>query len=485
MKQEVIYISILSLVVCSTLFVVNGGIEPTTKVFPPVKPLLPKKQQQIAISSPQSSTIPQEYISWKQKGEVAEKKGELALAIRCYSWALSFYSDDFLQQKIAKLSQKISRKEAELLRIYDIWQRGLYYENNGKYHEAVAAYEKIKNHPLLADKVAQRIQYCREKIHKDQKSQGKLNIAQKYQQQGEFAKALQVYNSVDTPYAKNKIRTLRKIYQVHKRVRDKVRQLLQHKRYIYALRYMSHPSLNKNYFRKLFPHLPSKVYNLLALVPQGNFVFGNNDHKDETPQKTITLPAFYIRKHEVTNAEYYDYVKFAAANPPQHWVRGKPQRQDLQKPVTGVSWNDAVAYCNWMGVRLPTEQEWEKAARGSSGNIYPWGNEFYQNYANTIEEGLRDTARVGQFSSGKSAYGCYDMIGNVLEWTADNYQSYEGNPHFLPIRPGYKVARGGSWYYKGNALWCSKRYPQQPQVKMLALGFRYVIDANQLGTRYE
>ncbi|BBM81773.1 SUMF1/EgtB/PvdO family nonheme iron enzyme [Candidatus Uabimicrobium amorphum] len=485
MKFEAFYVSLLSLVVCSVLFVVNGGIEPIVKISPPPpKPLL-KKQEQIAISSPQSAKIPQEYISWKQKGEIAEKKGELTLAIRCYSWALSFYSDHILQQRISELTQKISRKDAQLLRVYDTWQRGLYYENNGKYSEAVVYYEKIKDHPLLAKKVRQRIEYCRERILRDEESKSKLDIAQKLQQQGEFAKALKMYASVNTLHAKTKIKTLRKIYKIHKRIRDKVRQLLKEKRYIYALRYISHPSLNKNYFKKLFPRLPAKVHDLLVFIPRGNFVFGNDEEKDETPRKIILLSAFYIRKYEVTNAEYYDYVKSANVNPPQHWQLGKPAQQNLQKPVTGVSWNDAVGYCNWMGVRLPTEKEWEKAARGDEGFVYPWGNKFYQKYANTIEEGLRDTAFVGQFSSGKSSYGCYDMIGNVLEWTADNYQSYEGNPHLLTIRPGYKVARGGSWYYKGNTLRCSKRYPQQPQVKMLALGFRYVIDANQIGTRHE
>ncbi|WP_372370849.1 formylglycine-generating enzyme family protein [Candidatus Uabimicrobium sp. HlEnr_7] len=489
MKQEVVWVSFCSLAVCCALFIVHGGIEiyipSTINSSPIVSSEKPKEKKTQIITVPSQTQIPKEYSIWRNKGKRAEKNNDIVLAIRCYSWALNFYQDENLQRHISILSQKINQQDLQTLQHYNWWKQALHYENNYQYNKAISTYKKLKQHKLFSHKVQKRIKYCREQISKSLLNQQSLNLAKKLQKQGHFKAALKQYQKINSSYARDKIKALSKIHKVHLRVQKKAQKLIKQKRYVYALRYISHPSLNKNYFSNLFPDLHAKVHQNLALVPEGHFVFGNDSHKDESPETKIHLPAFYICKHEVTNAQYYDYIKHSKASAPQHWERGVPNSLDLQKPVTGVSWNEAVNYCNWMGVRLPSEQEWEKAARGSQGFVYPWGNSFYKNHANTIEEGLKDTSTVARFSSGKSYYGCYDMIGNVLEWTANNYEVYEGNSHFLPIRPGYKVARGGSWYYKGISLRCSKRYPQQPQVRMLALGFRYVIDIDQLGTRYE
>ena len=193
--------------------------------------------------------------------------------------------------------------------------------------------------------------------------------------------------------------------------------------------------------------------NEMAHIPAGRFTMGTDDRlPDEGPAHVVDLPAYDIDLYEVTNGQYKAFMEATGhRSPPQFenriYLPGK-----IDHPVVGVTWNDASDYCAWAGKRLPSDAEWEKAARGTDARRYPWGNEFGMHRANTPlywnslgREG--DTTPVGAFADGQSAFGLYDMSGNVWEWTGSWYRAYPGNTH-----PNenygelYKTLKGGSWW---------------------------------------
>jgi formylglycine-generating enzyme required for sulfatase activity len=203
---------------------------------------------------------------------------------------------------------------------------------------------------------------------------------------------------------------------------------------------------------------------LLVFVPAGEFTMGSDDGgSDERPAHTVYLDAFAIDRTEVTNAQYARCVQAGACRPPD------PSRSSTRAdyfadpryadyPVIYVSWDDARAYCAWAGRRLPTEAEWEKAARGTDGRTYPWGDEWDASKANTDEAGPGDTTPVGAYPQGASPYGALDMAGNVWEWVADWYGAnyYRESPGENPLGPAsgaYRVVRGGSW---NNYQWLAR-----------------------------
>jgi formylglycine-generating enzyme required for sulfatase activity len=195
------------------------------------------------------------------------------------------------------------------------------------------------------------------------------------------------------------------------------------------------------------------VADIMVQVTAGPFTMGSsaNDPED-APAHEVDLPTFEIDKFEVTNADYAvftmatGYVTFAerqgARSWRDEWAPGKDNH-----PVVVVTWDDAQAYCEWLGKRLPTEAEWEKAARGEDGRSFPWGDEWDPARADVKERGLRGTAAVGSFGEGASPYGVEDLVGNVWEWTADWYQPYPGNTTQDPYYgERLKVTRGGGWF---------------------------------------
>jgi len=192
----------------------------------------------------------------------------------------------------------------------------------------------------------------------------------------------------------------------------------------------------------------------MILIPAGEFLYGRK-------KKRLILPEFWIDKTPVTNVEYARFVADTGHMPPKHWKGKTPPEELLDHPVTWVSWHDAVAYAEWARKRLPTEEEWEKAARGSDGREYPWGDRFDPSRCNTKESGIRNTTPVGQYSpQGDSPYGCVDMAGNVWEWTASDFDKSN------------KVLRGGSWdNYPGDAL-CAHRGRYPPLNWYIRVGFR-------------
>lgn len=177
---------------------------------------------------------------------------------------------------------------------------------------------------------------------------------------------------------------------------------------------------------------------------------------DATPAHRVHLAAYFIDRYEVTNGDYFRFVSAKAFPTLPHWQNGRPRSDQVRLPVTYVDWVEATAYCQWAGKRLPTEAEWEAAARGPQGWIYPWGYFFDPRRANV--GGLQSgPSPVGSFPRGKSPFGVYDMIGNVWEWTADWYKPYPGSDYeSADFGERYRVARGNSWaglgHFSGKTL---------------------------------
>ena len=199
----------------------------------------------------------------------------------------------------------------------------------------------------------------------------------------------------------------------------------------------------------------------MALVPEGEFTMGETGNGSE---KKVFLKAFYIDKFEVTNGEYRQFVDKTRYREPRDWALLGYREDRKEYPVVYVNFEDATEYCKWSGKRLPTEEEWEKAARGTDGQIYPWGNEFDRGKANTSLSGIVGTVRVGSYKGGKSPYGLYDVAGNVWEWTSSNYNEKS------------KTVKGGSWGLSHKLAKAFARTGYDQNTRINNLGFRCAKD---------
>ena len=227
-------------------------------------------------------------------------------------------------------------------------------------------------------------------------------------------------------------------------------------------------------------------------VPAGHFLMGNlQGHWTEQPVREIYLDNFLIDQYEVTFAQYYAFVNATGHRKPR--LAGYlgvdptdlPRLMNPFSPVVGVSWEDAAAYCLWKEKRLPTEVEWEKAAKGTRQRKWVWGNEA-KPYANVKGEadGVRFSSPVGAMKNDRSPYGAMDMTGNVMEWVADWYQEdyYSIMPERNPLGPGrgtetahyriQRVIRGGSWNDSLMRAWTSTRFKMDPMYRDVTIGFR-------------
>ena len=260
----------------------------------------------------------------------------------------------------------------------------------------------------------------------------------------------------------------------------------------------------------------------LVYVAAGEFILGTTDaqldallrelptderswFEREQPQCRVNLPAYWIGRTEVTNAQYLRFVQATGQRAPQHWASGRPPAGLENFPVVYVSWEDARAYCEWAGGRLPTELEWEKAARGADGRIFPWGNEWdrakCRNFQGITGRSYGDIgelmsalqvwltghdllregpAALGSYPSGASPYGCQDMAGNVWEWCEDwydenAYRRYARGDLTPPASGSVKVLRGGSWLRDDpQDFRCASRYDTHPDYRYYSHGFRCV-----------
>jgi formylglycine-generating enzyme required for sulfatase activity len=234
----------------------------------------------------------------------------------------------------------------------------------------------------------------------------------------------------------------------------------------------------------------------MIFIPAGKFRMGTNGgYADEKPEHEVFTEGFYIYKHEVTVGQYKKFLEDPAGrghepDPPyQRYMPSdyftNPRYENY--PVTNVSFEDAMAYCRWAGTRLPTEAEWEKAARGTEGLTYPWGAAWDEKKANWDDEslgfrgdGFRFTAPVGSFPAGASPYGLLDMAGNVWEWVDSWYQPYPGNQtRDSDYGRTYKVVRGGSWLRYPTGLITTARDTCAPALRYDSIGFRCVADLMQ------
>lgn len=236
----------------------------------------------------------------------------------------------------------------------------------------------------------------------------------------------------------------------------------------------------------------------MIYVPAGEFIMGDDQGgRGEKPAHRVYLDAFYIARYPVTNAEYARFVECTDRRPPGHWPQGQVPQGKEDHPVVNVTWYEAHDYAEWAGLRLLTEAEWEKAARGGlqipnpkvqtpnammenplPRREYPWGGRFDENKCNTHESGIRDTTRVGKYSpQGDSPYGCADMAGNVWEWVADWYDSnyYANSPERNPQGPASgssRVVRGGSWHLSEGLARAASRNYAVPSYSLDRDGFR-------------
>ena len=249
------------------------------------------------------------------------------------------------------------------------------------------------------------------------------------------------------------------------------------------------------------PAAPHDVdpYGEIIFIPAGEFLMGSSKEVAapveetpawlrelragaEMPQRVVYVDEFHIAKYPVTNARYRAFMEAGGYGNPEYWSsEGWEWREESymtepkfwndddfnqpNHPVVGASYYESEAYCRWAGLRLPTEQEWEKAARGTDGRVYPWGDEWQEGRCNSEEAGIRHTTPVNKYRGGASPCGVMDMAGNLNDWTTGWYDS-EG------VYRGYRPLRGGSWNKGRDTVCCAFRDGLSPASRREDVGFR-------------
>lgn len=243
--------------------------------------------------------------------------------------------------------------------------------------------------------------------------------------------------------------------------------------------------------------VPSRVNardgSILLEIPAGPFTMGSREYRDAKPRFQVDLPAYSIGKFEVTNRQFAAFVKATGHDAEGDWEKAHlPGSDDC--PVVSVSWDDANAYCRWAGLRLPSEAEWEKAARGCDARLYPWGNRWDPERCNnrslanpalvarmTVLHKGRGPLPVGSLPSGASPYGAMDMAGNAFEWTASGFLPYPyrlGEGREADPAPVEVPLRGGGWAYDHTGFFRTEtRARCKPPVFSFFIGFRVAADA--------
>ena len=223
----------------------------------------------------------------------------------------------------------------------------------------------------------------------------------------------------------------------------------------------------------------------MVLIPAGNFTMGSDKgDDDEHPVRRVFLDGYYLDKFEVTNGRFAKFVAVIHSEPPWGFADQETPVVHADHPVRWVNWMDATGYCLWAGKRLPTEAEWEKAARGTDGRVYPWGNDppTPAQAVFGLNEGSETVSPIGNHEKGQSPYGVHDLAGNLYEWTTDWYDEeyYKNIPASNPHGPAEgttKVQRGGSYTNTPYRLRSSFRTKGDPTEHEPNVGFRCAQDA--------
>jgi formylglycine-generating enzyme required for sulfatase activity len=238
----------------------------------------------------------------------------------------------------------------------------------------------------------------------------------------------------------------------------------------------------------------------MSFVLPGSFIMGSppvldpDAFDDEYPLHIVDLPGFYIATTAVTNIQYAIFILQTGHNPPDYWQNSVPSKMIHNHPVVDISWYNAVQFCNWLTeltqkpYRLPTEAEWEKAARGVNAQLFPWGNKYEDNYANTREYQLNKTVAVDEFPQAKSPYDVINMAGNVYEWTSSLWGSTMQKPQFrYPYTPNdgrelldapsdiLRIIRGGAFSRQKRYARCACRDKLPPKNHRPEVGFRLAL----------
>ncbi|GMV51791.1 formylglycine-generating enzyme family protein [Nitrospirales bacterium NOB] len=238
----------------------------------------------------------------------------------------------------------------------------------------------------------------------------------------------------------------------------------------------------------------------MVLIQAGPFIMGSNDGlPTERPEHSVILDSYFIDRYEVTLRLYSVFLQETSREAPSTW-NDEAVEAVSDRPAVGMAWGDASAYCVWAGKRLPTEAEWEKAARGTDGRRYPWGHmQPFVDIANynrgvwvseaitlvPVTGGVEGmSVRHGLKDGGRSPYGLHHMAGNAAEWVADWYdrEYYSKSPERNPVGPSAgekKVLRGGSWADLPVALRVSARFSAEPEFQDRTVGFRCAMDASK------
>ena len=429
--------------------------------------------QALEVSETPKETPPGDpFEQWCERGKKAEESGNLGEAMRCYGWALTYRKDERIERHWHELDERSKHPGR-----YD---ERLLSESSGRSEEPHAkALERYERLALLKkdDKEIQtKLDFHRQIVMAEKKMEGVERKVDGLLEKGMWPEAIAEYDRFfetlphspglhsATPWAKAKNRR-----EILSKIWGHVSVFVSEERYAQAISLLE--ALRTSVpMGGLVARLRKEILSEMVFVPSGAFRMGNDLFPDERPIHAVTLPSFYIDRHEVTRGRYFLFAQQTGEA-----EESLPSQEEKELPVVQVSWTQATRYAAWIGKRLPTEAEWEKAARGTDARLYPWGDEFDVKFCNSLEGGHKKSKIVGSVPRGNSPYGCSDMAGNVMEWTSDTYRSYPGKePPF--VRSGYKVARGGSWYYGKDALRCSNRYPLLESTRLVSLGFRCAMD---------
>ena len=243
--------------------------------------------------------------------------------------------------------------------------------------------------------------------------------------------------------------------------------------------------------------ITNPIYLDLVRVPAGEFLMGSvvardKDAQDhEFPPHRVHVPEFYIGQYPVTNLQYAALVKAGHSEAPRYWEDGEILPGKENHPVVEVSWRDALVFCAWLSgetgqpFRLPTEAEWEKAARGTDGRIYPWGDQPPDETRCNFGKKEGGTTTIGRYSpQGDSPYGCADMAGNVWEWCQSLYRPYPywaGGGREDPRAGGHRVVRGGSFDSDRRYVRCAVRRSGRTNLRFNYRGYRVVLAPDPTG----